>query len=71
MSVILIKKDKVTGSTVPVDFQDPENYELTQDNLNTQDYAMAHTNKAQQRYILRYDLRAKENLLKLDRKFSF
>jgi len=49
VSVIPIKKDKVTSSTVPVDFQGRENFELIQDNLNTQDYAMAHTDKAQQR----------------------
>jgi len=59
VSVIPIKKDKVTGSTVQVDFQDRENSELSQDKVNTQDYAMTHTDKAQ-RYILRYNLQAKE-----------
>ena len=46
VSIIPIKKDKVTGSTVPVDFQGRENPELTQDNQDTQDYAMSHTDKA-------------------------
>jgi len=56
VSVIPIKKDKVTGSKIPIDLQDRENPELVQDNQNAQDYATAHTEKAQQRYISRYNL---------------
>ena len=36
-----------------------------------QNYAMADTDKAQQRYISRYNLRAKEKSFRLDRKFWF
>jgi len=66
VSVILIKKDKVTDSTVPVNFQGRENLELTQDNHDTQEYAMAHTGKAQRRS--RYNLRAKEKSFEIGQK---
>ena len=68
VSVIPIKKDKVTASKVPVDLQDRENSELVQDNQNTQDYATAHTEKAQQRYISRYNLRAREKSFEIGQK---
>ena len=75
MGPLAILKDTMTGKVeLPLNLGKTASEYLEELRINlekAQDYATAHTEKAQQRYISRYNLRARESHLRLDRKFWF